>query len=303
VTLVKICGLTRHEDVRAAVEAGAWACGFVLTDSPRRVSTLQARELAAEAGTALTVGVFTTEPAETIADAVLAAGLRCVQLSAGADGCTVAEVHAALRRCFEAASHDAVSVAGTFADRAEHVAHVIAARDTPDAFDADLVLFDARLPDAYGGTGQRLDWSHVAAEVRGLPEGIGIVLAGGLAAMNVGAAIRAVRPRAVDVSSGVESAPGVKDPAAIEAFIGAVHAADRPGSAPWRPPHRWSGGASTGPGAGLASVPAEPGPAGSVDTPGARPGSAPAEPDPSSSGRRPPAPADPLPTPDDESET
>ncbi len=205
-TRVKVCGLTREGDVRCAAALGVWACGFVLTDSPRAVRPAGAARLVTAAGSALTVGVFSVEPAARVAAAARAAGVGAVQLSAGADGPTVAAVRAA------------------FGDGPAPV--VIAAADTPDAAAADLVLLDARLPGVYGGTGTTLDWQALVA--RGGPQAAGrpVVLAGGLTAGNVGAAVAALRPYAVDVSGGVETAPGVKDPHLIAAFVAAVAAAD-----------------------------------------------------------------------------
>ncbi len=242
-TAVKVCGLTRERDVRLAVECGAWACGFVLTDSPRRVTAQQAGPLAraarstarSAAGSAvLTVGVVTTESPAWIAAALAVAGLAAVQLSAGADGPTVAAVRAA------AMSSGLRPL-------------LIAAADTPDAGDADLVLLDARAPGVYGGSGATLDWGALAA-ARNAPGPVSsaavppaavspveklspavarpvadrLVLAGGLAPGNVGAAIAALRPWSVDVSSGLEApgAPGRKDEGLLRAFFAAVRAAD-----------------------------------------------------------------------------
>ncbi len=152
-TLVKICGLTRDDDVRRAARLGAWACGFVLSASPRQVTPERAAWLAGEAGDALTVAVVTTESPDWIADALAQAGLQAVQLSAGADGASVGAVReAAARRGLRPL--------------------VIAAADTPDAAAADLTLLDARTAQAYGGTGQALDWAalaQLAADRRGRP--------------------------------------------------------------------------------------------------------------------------------------
>jgi phosphoribosylanthranilate isomerase len=195
-THVKICGLTREQDVRLAVECGAWACGFVLTASPRRLMPEQAARLVDAAGDTTTVGVVTTESPEWIAAALAVAGLTAVQLSAGADGPTVA--------------------------------------DTPDARDADLVLLDVRAPGVYGGSGATLDWRALAAD-RPLRAG-GLVLAGGLTCANVAEAIAALRPLAVDVSSGVEQAgaPGPKNAAQLKAFFAAVRQADAGAGTPAR---------------------------------------------------------------------
>jgi phosphoribosylanthranilate isomerase len=213
-TLVKICGLTRDDDVRRAARLGVWACGFVLSPSPRQVTPERATWLAGEAGDALTVAVVTTEPPDWIADALAQAGLRAVQLSAGANGASVSAVReAAARRGLRPL--------------------IIAAADTPDAATADLTLLDARTGQAYGGTGQALDWSALAESERAGRAGASapparerLVLAGGLTPANVTQAIATLRPLAVDVSGGVESAPGVKEPALLEAFLAAVAAAD-----------------------------------------------------------------------------
>jgi phosphoribosylanthranilate isomerase len=232
VTRVKVCGLTRAEDVRLAAELGAWALGFILTESPRRVDVARAEQLATAAREAasaaaqgapgdassprvppLTVGVFTTQSPSWIAAALEASGLDAVQLSAGADGPTVAEVLAAARK--------------------EPRPLVIAAADTPDASLADFVLLDARAPGSYGGTGRRLDWDAIAAAPSTPRQHL--VLAGGLKASNVHAAIAALHPAAVDVSSGVEWVPGVKDAALLRAFFAAVGDADKDGAAPAGP--------------------------------------------------------------------
>ncbi|MEI6725978.1 MAG: hypothetical protein WCN81_07120 [Actinomycetes bacterium] len=144
-TRVKICGLTRERDVLAATRLGAWACGFVLSESPRRVEVSRAAQLTPLTGRSLAVAVVTTEDAEWIAAAVAAGGFGAVQLCAGADGPTVADVRAAAR------------------ERALRPL-VIAAQDTADARSADLLLLDARTDDAYGGTGRTLDWPALAAQ-------------------------------------------------------------------------------------------------------------------------------------------
>jgi phosphoribosylanthranilate isomerase len=210
VTRIKICGLTRVADVKLAVQSGAWACGFVLSSSPRRVAAARAAELAALTGTALSVAVVTTESPAWIAAAAEEGGFDAVQLSAGAEGPTVGEVRAAL-------------------DRRGLRPRLIAAADAGDALTADLVLLDARTPDRFGGTGSTLDWTALAGTP--LPRER-LVLAGGLRPSNVDAAIKLVRPYAVDVSSGVERSPGVKEPRLLRAFFGVVAGADLGGGSP-----------------------------------------------------------------------
>jgi phosphoribosylanthranilate isomerase len=204
-TRVKVCGLTREDDVRRAIELGATACGFVLSSSPRQVTPERAGELAAQAAAGLRVGVVTTDPAEWIADAIAHAGLDAVQLSAGADGPTVAAVReAAARRGLRPL--------------------VIAAADTPDAASADMLLLDARGPGVYGGSGRALDWA--ALDLAATPPEARLVLAGGLTADNVEEAIATLHPSMVDVCSGTETAPGVKDEALLTGFFAAVAHAD-----------------------------------------------------------------------------
>jgi phosphoribosylanthranilate isomerase len=205
-TGVKVCGLTRDEDVRRAVALGAAACGFILSPSPRRVDATRARALGAAAGEALTVAVVTTETPEWIAARLAECKLQAVQLSAGVDGPTVAEVReAAARRGLRP--------------------RVIAAADTPDVSAADLTLLDARAPGVYGGTGTALDWAGLAAA--GLPPAERLVLAGGLSPDNVERAIATIQPSMVDVGSGVERTPGVKDESLLAAFFAAVARADQ----------------------------------------------------------------------------
>jgi len=208
-THVKICGLTTARDVKHAATYGAWACGFVLTESPRRVSLAEAAALTPLCGESLAVAVVTTEDPAWIAGAVAAGGFGAVQLSAGADGPSVAAVRAA-----------SLSLGVR--------PFVIAAADTEDAGKADLVLLDARTPESYGGTGRRLDWKALAAAA--LPRQR-LVLAGGLLPSNVDGAIKLVRPFAVDASSGIERTPGIKDLRLMRAFFGVVAGADISGGA------------------------------------------------------------------------
>lgn len=235
VTGVKVCGLTRAEDVRLAAELGAWAVGFVLAESPRQVSRALAAELVAAArsagegaapaehadvgipgaGAPHAVAVVTTASPEWIAAALAESGADAVQLSAGADGPSVAEVRKA-------------------AARLRRRPLVIAAADTTGAPGADFILLDARRPGAYGGTGEALDWEALAADPA--TPARDVVLAGGLHSGNVGSAIAVLHPTVVDVSSGVESSPGHKDHTRLRDFFRAVEQADSrqpaPGAAP-----------------------------------------------------------------------
>jgi phosphoribosylanthranilate isomerase len=150
--------------------------------------------------------VVTNQTPAWIAAAVSTAGLGAVQLSAGADGPSVADVLEA------AAETDRRPV-------------IIAAFDTPDVELADFVLLDARAPGVYGGTGRKLDWELIAADPATPHKDL--VLAGGLKPPSVVAAIAALHPAAVDVSSGVEWVPGVKDAKRLREFFAAVERADK----------------------------------------------------------------------------
>ncbi|MEU7458384.1 phosphoribosylanthranilate isomerase [Streptosporangium roseum] len=191
---VKICGLREPEHVAAAVEAGADAIGFVLTRSPRRVTPARARELAAAVPPhVLTVAVFAGESTEEVRAATLEAGVRAVQLH----GAHPHEDFTALKDL----GLTLVRAGAAGADL------------RCGAFDEDLLIVDAPRP----GSGEPWDW----AAVRGRPAGRWM-LAGGLDPSNVAGAIAAAQPWGVDVSSGVEVAPGVKDAGLIRDFVTAA---------------------------------------------------------------------------------
>jgi phosphoribosylanthranilate isomerase len=200
---VKICGLTVPEEAIACAAAGAWAVGVVFApESTRRVAAGQAAEvLAGLPGHVARVGVFVDAATAELARTAHVAGLTHLQLHGAAD------VEAAI-----AATGLPVILGRPFDGPP-------AARRPRGA--AELVLFDAAVPGRHGGTGRRLDWTALAAEAPERPFG----LAGGLSPANVADAVRAVRPDLVDVSSGVESAPGRKDPARVAEFIRAAQEA------------------------------------------------------------------------------
>jgi phosphoribosylanthranilate isomerase len=199
---IKICGLTDPAEAAACAALGAWAIGVVFVpDTPRYVTVEQAaRVVAAVPDGVRRVGLFVDAQPDRIAEAVQQCGLTDVQLH-GAD----------------------VDVAATRAAAGCGVIQAFAV-DGPGALnaarrsEADLVLLDAAVPGRHGGTGRRFDWSLLETEDIGRP----FVLAGGLDSGNVAEAVRRVRPAVVDVSSGVESRPGRKDPARVQAFIAAA---------------------------------------------------------------------------------
>lgn len=200
-TAVKICGLTRAEDVAAACELGATYVGFnFAASSPRRITATIAREIAAAAAPGvLRVGVFVAEDADTIARAIEAAGLHLVQL------------HRRLTE--EEVARSPVPIIAVARQTGEDFA--VPRRDL-------LVRCHAVLFDPSEGTGKALDPARIEEASWPVP----VLVAGGLDAENVGAVIRRLRPAGVDVASGVESAPGIKDRARLERFFAAVKAAD-----------------------------------------------------------------------------
>lgn len=209
---VKICGLTRRSDVEAAAASGARYGGVILAPGGRR-SVAVAGAGALFAGLPLApVGVFVDAEAETVAEAATVAGLRVVQLHGSEPAATARALRADGRWAVWKAVH--VRDADSLARAADEYAS-----------DVDALLLDGWSPSAPGGTGTRFDWDALAARRAELPETLALVVAGGLDPENVARAIELLRPQVVDVSSGVETAPGVKDPAAIRAFIAAARGA------------------------------------------------------------------------------
>ena len=194
---IKFCGLTDPADVDACVRAGAWAIGAIMTPhGPRALDAARAAAVmhAVPPGVER-VGVFVQARPDDVAQAVQACGLTRVQLHRTADVAGVAR-----------AAGVPVTLAIPLVDEAS-IAH-------GDAVDCDLVLFDAAVPGADGGTGVWADWGLLERRRPARP----FALAGGLTPANVGDAVRRVRPDILDVSSGVEAGPGRKDPDRVAAF-------------------------------------------------------------------------------------
>jgi len=204
VTRIKICGLTREADVDAAVAAGADAIGFVFyPPSPRYVTAQRAAELVQRIPPFVdVVGLFVNESPERVLAACAALPLNVLQFHGDED--------AAYCRQFARPYLRAARVRPGF-DLVEF------ARSFPDARG---LLLDAFV-EGYGGGGHVFDWTLIPPGLPGY-----LVLSGGLNADNVGAAIKQVRPVAVDVSSGVEMGKGIKDHSKIAAFVVAVRKAD-----------------------------------------------------------------------------
>jgi len=200
---VKICGIRRLEDAMTAIELGANALGFVFwPGSPRFIEPDEAREIvAAVPALVTTVGVFVDQPVEHVAEVARGLNLGAVQLH----------------------GHEHIEAFTGLSPQ------VIKSVPMANGIDVEsllsnvpmgaTVLLDAHDPVKRGGTGRTIDWNRAAAAARRRP----VILSGGLNADNVRAAIETVHPYAIDVSSGVESSPGVKDVSKLRALFAAVN--------------------------------------------------------------------------------
>jgi phosphoribosylanthranilate isomerase len=208
VTAIKMCGVTREEDARAAVALGVHALGFVLwPESPRYVPLdVAAGIIQGLPPFVVPVGVFVSPSSALVAEAVQA-GIR------------LAQVHG------DSPWPDGRGPAPML--RVVHLAPGRRDEIEPAVPLGRAVLLDTHDPTRHGGTGRTIDWARAARIAAMRP----VVLAGGLTPENVGQAIETVRPYAVDVASGIEARPGVKDPALMRRFVDAVRQADlRPSS-------------------------------------------------------------------------
>ena len=204
-TRIKICGITSAEDAAVAVEAGADAIGVVFAPSPRQVTIVQAAAaLAAVPPPVARVGVFVNAPAEEVERAVAACGLTAVQFSGdeSADDCDRAP--SPVVKTVRIGMDFGLEGVEPFRDHAA------------------ALLLDTYHADKAGGTSQTFDWRSLGA----VPGWAPFFVAGGLTPDNVGECVAVLRPFAVDVSSGVERGPGVKDHQKVKAFCAAVRAAD-----------------------------------------------------------------------------
>lgn len=198
-TLVKICGICDPASARAALDAGADLLGFHFCSSRRRITPAEARAIVDSLDRRPSVvGVFIDQPQEEVAQIVDYVGLDLVQL------------HGSEQPGFRA-PRPAIKA--------------LKVRDgaIPDASAwPDPILLDSWSPDQRGGTGRTWDWGQAGDLVARRR----VIVAGGLDPTNVGQVVRRLRPYGVDVSSGVESEPRVKDPGRMRAFVQAVRNAD-----------------------------------------------------------------------------
>jgi phosphoribosylanthranilate isomerase len=208
VTRAKICGITRHEDAELAAELGAWAIGLIQWPGSARACdpSVAAGIVRALRRRLACVGVFVNPTLDELGQAAEQIGFTHLQLH-GDEGPAF---------CGEAARRTGCRIvkAVRVASRADIQA--------VERFHTDLHLLDSSTQGLRGGSGQAWEWSLLRARRSTVP----LVLSGGLTPDNVAAAIAATRPWAVDSASGTESAPGVKDPERVRAFLAAVTAAD-----------------------------------------------------------------------------
>jgi len=214
-TRIKLCGLTRPADVSAAVALGADAIGLVFyPPSPRYVSPAQAGQLLAQLPAFVSaVGLFVNPVLAEVQACIEAAPISILQFHGDETAAQCAEIAQQVRRPFLRALR--IKPEMTAADLLEFEA---ASRTSSPLFSG--LLLDT-WSEAYGGTGKVFDWSLIPVELARRA-----VLSGGLNVQNATDAVRQLRSHAVDVSSGIESAKGVKDVALMRAFIAAVRSAD-----------------------------------------------------------------------------
>lgn len=198
---VKVCGVRRVEDALLAAELGAWAVGFVFwPGSPRFIDPYRARRISAALPPWLVpVGVFVDQPIEYISGVASLVRLGAVQLHGNESTDMV-----------ERLQHRVIKSVPVGADFDISAIEAVPVRAT--------VLLDAHDPEQRGGTGRTVDWTHAAAAARRRP----VLLAGGLHPENVRSAVDTVRPFGIDVSSGVEESPGIKDHGRLRALFAAL---------------------------------------------------------------------------------
>ena len=201
---VKICGITRMEDALSAADAGVSAVGFIFVpSSPRVIAPETARTIIRSLPPFVTpVGVFVNASRGEILKTLETTGIQCLQLHGEETPADVEGYPLPVYKAFRVGPGFDPGLLGDFRIQA--------------------CLLDAFVKSAHGGTGQTFDWG-VAVRAKRYTR---VILSGGITPDNVGAAIRRVRPYAVDVSSGVETAPGIKDRAKIIRLVEAVRASE-----------------------------------------------------------------------------
>jgi phosphoribosylanthranilate isomerase len=210
-TRIKVCGITNIDDAREAIKAGADALGFIFVESsPRYISPEKTKEIVAQLPPFVQyVGVFVNEDPVEVEEIIEYCGLSCVQLHGSEDAEYCRELSHAATPCvvIKAFRIDARAIAADFQPYAESVKGF---------------LLDTYAEGQEGGTGKTFDWAIIKSLNLKLP----IILAGGLNPENAAEAVRAVRPFAIDINSGIEEQPGKKDYAKLHSLVTSVILAD-----------------------------------------------------------------------------
>jgi phosphoribosylanthranilate isomerase len=233
---VKICGNTNLEDAQLAVQLGADAVGFVFAPSPRQVAASQVAAITPHLPARVErIGVFHSRDAEQIAAIALEAGLTAVQLHGGLDE----DLAQRLAERFDGSVQIIQTLHWTVVRPSPHVP-TSPTTESPAALLttqikriaelrlSDRILIDSKVGAATGGTGIPFDWTAARSVFASAPSTVHLIVAGGLNPENVAHAIAQLGPWGVDVSSGVEAAPGRKDPALLASFIFNARAAATP---------------------------------------------------------------------------
>jgi len=218
---VKVCGITNEDDALLAVAMGADALGFVFAPSPRQVHAEVVRDIIKRLPhDTLTIGVFRNDTPERVIDIVARTGLKGAQLHGGETAEDLRLVRLRVPFVIQALPAGDTRLAG--------------AGVGPEA--ADVVLVDSQSP----GSGEVFDWSLA----EGAPDGVRLLLAGGLTPDNVEQAIRKVRPWGVDSASGTEASPGRKDATKVRLFVARAKEAGKALEEGWAPdtegPYDWA---------------------------------------------------------------
>jgi phosphoribosylanthranilate isomerase len=222
---VKICGNTNLEDAAMAAKLGANAVGFVFAASKRQVTVAQVAAMTANLPDGVEkVGVFDAHDPDLIANAAQVAGLTAVQLHGGFDEELLEHMPEILAPRVQIIQtlHWTLGDASSSSRIAQELERLAALGI------ADRVLIDSKVGAAGGGTGVAFEWAKAREVFASAPDCLRLILAGGLKPENVGQAIGELRPWGVDVCSGVEAAPGRKDPVRLAQFIENAHAAITP---------------------------------------------------------------------------
>jgi phosphoribosylanthranilate isomerase len=202
---VKVCGMTQWEDAEYAVEQGADAVGFIFyKKSPRSVTMKEAREIILKLPPFVdTVGVFVNESPDRVNKIADYCGLDLVQLHGEESPAFCRKIHRRVIKAFRVADLQSIK--------------------QMEKYSVSGFLLDTFCDDLHGGTGKTFDWNLALPAKKMGP----VILAGGLTPRNVAQAVRQVRPYGVDVCSGVEKTPGIKDPEKVRAFLKNIRSGSR----------------------------------------------------------------------------